>query len=143
MAWSVGLTNGFQYIGELGGDGMDKIVIPKTNIVSKLWTGSCAIMEYQDVTNPITHQTTSKLVTVVENEPCRLSYSTEPVANLSNGLATVAQVIKLFIRADLKLKAGSKLKITQHGVTNNYVRASEPSIYTNHQEVVLQLDKEV
>lgn len=122
---------------------MDKIVIPKTDIVSKLWTGSCTIQEYQSVTDPITHQTTNRLVTVVENEPCRLSYSTEPVTNLNNGLATVSQVIKLFIKPNLKIKAGSKLKITQHGVTNDYIRASEPSVYTNHQEVVVQLDKEV
>lgn len=122
---------------------MDKIVIPKTNIVSKLWNGSCTIQEYREVTDPKTYQTTSKLVNVVENEPCKLSYSTEPITSISNGVANVVQVIRLFIRPDLKIKAGSKLIITQHGVTNNYIRASEPCIYTNHQEVVVRLDKDV
>ena len=118
-------------------------IIPKTDVLQKLWIGVATISEYQKVTDPITFQSTNKLVPVVENEPCRLSYSTEQVTNMDSGIATVAQVIKLFIRPDLVIKSGSKIEVTQHGRTNNYIRASEPLIYTNHQEVLLQLDKEV
>lgn len=117
--------------------------IPTHSILKQLWIGECTIFEYQQVTDTNTHQTKNKLVPVVENEPCRLSYSTEQVTELSTGVASVNQEIKLFIRPDINIKAGSKIQVTQHGRTNKYKRVSEPLIYTNHQEVVLELDKEV
>ena len=117
--------------------------IPKNNVLSQLWIGTANIYEYQEVTNPINHQTTLEPVIVIENEPCRLSYSTEQVTDLQSGIATIQQVIKLFIRSDILINAGSIIEITQHGKTNKYKRAGEPSIYTNHQEIVLEIDKDV
>lgn len=117
--------------------------IPKNDILKTLWIGTANIYEYQQVTDPITHQTTNKLVLIVQDEPCRLSYTTLQVTDVETGIASVTQVPKLFIRPNLTIKAGSKIEITQHGVTNTYIRTSEPAVYTNHQEIRLELDKEV
>lgn len=117
--------------------------IPKSDALSKLWIGECTIYEYQQVTDSTTHQTTSKPVPVVENEPCRVSFSNIQVTDLTSGIANITQEIKLFIRPDIEIGAGSKIVITQHNRTNNFIRSGEPAVYTNHQEVPLEIDKDV
>ena len=111
----------------------------KNNPLSALWTGKCTIYEYQDVTNPENFQTTKKLVAILVDEPCRLSYNHEQATDISNGAAVVSQSITLFIRPDLKIKTGSMIEITQNNVTEKYKGSGQPAIYTNHQEIVLQL----
>ena len=109
------------------------------NPLSRLWIGRATISEYREVTDPITWQTRHDLVPVVVDEPCRLSHRSENTVGVSGGAPYVAQTIILFIRPDLVIKEGSVIEITQHGVTNKYKRASKPAIYTNHQEVALDL----
>lgn len=109
------------------------------NPLAVLWTGKCTIYEYQDVTDPLTYQTTQKLVPILEDEPCRLSYNREQSTNIANGAAVVSQSITLFIRPDLTIKAGSVIEITQNGVTEKYKGSGKPAVYRNHQEIVLEL----
>lgn len=109
------------------------------NPLALLWTGLCTIYEYQNETDPKTYQTTQKLIPVLENEPCRLSYNREQATNIANGAAVVSQSIVLFIRPDLVIKPGSVIEITQHGVTEKYKGSGQPAVYCNHQEIVLKL----
>ena len=109
------------------------------NPLSALWVGRCTIYEFQDVTDPLTYQTTQKEVPILIDEPCRLSYNREQATNISNGAAVVSQSITLFIRPNLVIKPGSVIEITQHGVTEKYKGSGQPAIYSNHQEIVLQL----
>lgn len=110
-----------------------------SNPLAVLWVGRCTISEYQEVTDPNTFQTKHKLVNVVTDEPCRLSHSRESTVNVNGGAPYVAQTIVLFIRPDLSIKEGSVIEVTQNGVTNKYKRASKPAIYSNHQELALEL----
>lgn len=107
--------------------------------LERLWIGRCTIYEYQDVTDPTTFQTIQQEVPILEDEPCRLSYNREQATNIKNGAAVVSQSITLFIRPDLTIPAGSVMEITQHGKTVKYKGSSQPAIYTDHQEVVLEL----
>ena len=109
------------------------------NPLSLLWTGKCTVYEFQDVTDPLTYQTTQREVPVLIDEPCRLSYNREQATNISNGAAVVSQSITLFIRPDLVIKPGSVIEIAQHGVTEKYKGSGQPAVYCNHQEIVLQL----
>lgn len=109
------------------------------NPLAILWTGKCTIYEYQDITDPETYQTTQKEVPVLVNEPCRLSYNHEQSTNIQSGAAVVSQSITLFIRPDLVVKPGSVIEVTQNGVTEKYKGSGKPAIYTNHQQIVLQL----
>ena len=111
----------------------------ETNPLSSLWIGSCTIYEYKPVTDSTTFQTTHTLKAVVTDEPCRLSYHKEQATNIANGAAVISQSIALFIRPDLVIKEGSVIDITQHGVTTRYKGSGKPAIYTNHQEIVLEL----
>lgn len=109
------------------------------NPLSVLWIGKCTISEYKEVTDPITHQTTHKLVKSVENEPCRLSHKTETTVDVENGSPVVSQIITLFIRPDITIPPGCVIEVTQRGKTEKFRRSSEPSLYTNHQEVTLSI----
>lgn len=113
-----------------------------TNPLSILWTGRCTIYEYQDMTEPETYQTIQKEVPVLKDEPCRLSYNHEQATDIRSGAAVVSQSITLFIRNDLKIKPGSVIEITQNGVTEKYKGSGQPAVYSNHQEIVLQIYKD-
>lgn len=110
-----------------------------TNPLATLWKGKCTVYEYQDSTDYETYQTTQKLVPILVDEPCRLSYNHEQATNIRSGAAVVSQSITLFIRKDLVIKPGSVLEITQNDVTEKYKGSGQPAVYSNHQEIVLQL----
>ena len=48
-------------------------------------------------------------------------------------------VIKLFISSDIVIKSGSKLTVTQTGVTTAYTGSGVPAVYPTHQETILEL----
>lgn len=108
------------------------------NPLSLLWTGKATIYEYREITDE-NFQTKHDLVAVLENEPCRLSYNHEQATDMTNGAAVVSQSITLFIRPDLVIKPGSVIEITQNNVTKKYKDSGEPAVYTNHQQIVLQI----
>ena len=120
--------------------------IPKHDDLKKLWVGTCNIYNYERVTDE-NHQTTTQKVLVYENEPCRLSYSiyhsSANITNVTSGVAMVGQIIKVFIRPDIEIKPGSEIVVTQHGRTETFYRSGQPAVYTNHQEIMLNLDKDV
>ena len=109
------------------------------NPLALLWTGKCTIYEFQDKTDPITYQTTQEEVPVLVDEPCRLSYNHEQATDIQSGAAVVSQSITLFIRPDLVIKPGSVIEITQNNVTERYKGSGQPAVYSNHQEIILQL----
>lgn len=109
------------------------------NPLAVLWTGKCTIYEFQDEVNPYTYQTTQKEVAVLVDEPCRLSYNHEQATDIRSGAAVVSQSITLFIRPDLVIKPGSVIEITQNNVTERYKGSGQPAVYSNHQQIILQL----
>lgn len=115
------------------------MVTEVTNPLARLWIAKCTIYEYQDVFDPLTWQTTQQEVAVLVDEPCRLSYNHEQATNIQSGAAVVSQSITLFIRPDLVINPGSIIEITQRGITERYSGSGKPAVYTNHQEIVLQL----
>ena len=115
------------------------VIVKSINPLATLWTGKCTIYEYVETTSSETYQTTQQLVPILVDEPCRLSYNHEQATNIQSGAAVVSQSITLFIRPDLIIKPGSVIEITQNGVTEKYKGSGQPAVYTNHQEIVLQL----
>lgn len=109
------------------------------NPLRSLWIGKATIYEYQTVTDPITFQSTQKEVAIVTDEPCRVSYNREQATNIQSGAAVISQSITLFIRPDLEVKPGSVIEVTQHGKTTKYKGSSKSALYTNHQEIILEL----
>lgn len=107
--------------------------------LESLYVGKCTITGMTEVTDPETFITTFSEQTICENEPCRVSFSGLTAAVRSDTVSSVEQVIKLFIRPELAIPAGSKITVTQNGKTAVYVSSGEPAVYTNHQEVILNI----
>lgn len=118
------------------------------NQLPLLWLDSCtiSITETYTKSNGATGIQDKILCT---DEPCKLSFFNNNRMNDSatvglNAAAAVFQNIKLFIKPDLDIPEGSKVTVVTH--TNNktlhYKASGTPSIFTNHQEIILDLDKE-
>lgn len=109
--------------------------------IESMYKGECTIKEFKSVKDPNTHITKNEEVTVLENQPCKLSYEKQTSATNTNAPAIIAQSIKLFIAPEIIVKAGSKIIVTQNGKITEFSRSGEPAIYTNHQEITLELFK--
>lgn len=106
------------------------------------YKGFCDILEKRKVKDEVTKATVLKDIVVLSNQPCRLSYSSSGTANQTDTVSNIEQTIKLFIAPEIKIAPGSKLRITQNGVTTDYVSSGVPAIYETHQEICLELEKE-
>ena len=108
--------------------------------IESLYVGKCTITKKQKVIDPITKRTKFEDVSFCLDEPCRLSYSNVSATDETDTVSKVSQVIKLFLKPELMIEAGSKITVTQHGRTIRYVASGQPAVHTNHQEIVLELD---
>lgn len=117
------------------------MVNARRRAVESLYKGECTVKEKQSIKDPITHITSTKEVTVLENQKCKLSYEKQTSSTKTNAPAIIAQSTKLFIAPEIIVKAGSKIIVTQHSKTTEYARSGEPVIYTDHQEIALELFK--
>lgn len=108
--------------------------------IEGLYIGKCTITQHQEVFNYVTKVTAFKDVVLCEDEPCRLSFSTVASDNNTDTVANVRQVVKLFIRPELVINAGSKIVVTQNNRTTKYKASGQAAVHTNHQEIVLELE---
>lgn len=109
------------------------------NAIESLYVGKCTITGTIESVDPETFISTFSKQTICENEPCRVSFSGLVSASESDTVSSVGQVIKLFIRPELVIPAGSKITVTQNGKTAGYIASGEPAVYTNHQEIILTI----
>lgn len=109
--------------------------------IESLYKGQCTVYEYQSVKDPITKVTEKQEVPVLTDQPCRLSYKTITSTSSVTVSMTVPQEVKLFIAPEIIIKPGSKITVTQNGVTTAYQGSGKPAVYSNHQEIVLKLFK--
>ena len=110
--------------------------------IEYLYNGICTITEHQKKKRENGSIGFEDII-VHENIPCRLSFKTVTNANQTEtGASKVIQIIKLFLAPEIQVKPGSKLTVTQNGVTNDYCSSGQPAFYVTHQEIVLELFKE-
>lgn len=110
--------------------------------VESRYKGLCDILEKRKVKDEVTKATVLRDTAVLSNQPCRLSYSSSGTANQTDTVSNIEQTIKLFIAPEIKIAPGSKLRITQNGITTDYISSGVPAVYETHQEVSLELEKE-
>ena len=53
----------------------------------------------------------------------------------------MAQSVTLYIDPSVDIPEGSKITVTQNGVTRDYERSGRPAVYSCHQEIPLELFK--
>ena len=103
---------------------------------------TCTVVEYGKYKDSVTKQTKLGEKTVLENQPCKLSFSTIKASDQTESANQVQQVIKLFVAPEVEIKEGSKIIVTYNGKVNEYKNSGVPSIFPTHQEIVLELFKE-
>lgn len=108
--------------------------------VESLYNGVCTITEYQNVKRE-NKSTAFEEVVVFENQPCRMSYRTVNPTSQGEIASAVAQSVTIFMSPTIEVKPGSKLTITQNGVTTVYKSSGTPAVYSSHQEIPLELFK--
>lgn len=96
-----------------------------------MYDKKATIVEYQE--KKVNYVTKNQEVTVLENQPCRLSFSNIAEASQTDTKTNVVQTIKLFLSPDVTIKPGSKIIIDG----NAYCRSGKPAVYGTHQEVIL------
>ena len=107
--------------------------------IESTYTGVMTVSERQSVKDPNTHITSTKEVVVLENQPCKLSFETLSSTVQTDTVATISQGVKVFLSPDVSIKPGSKLTVTQNGVTTTYKSSGVPAVYPTHQEIMLEL----
>ena len=120
---------------------LQKIKMVKVrNAVESLYDARCTITEYQKIEKE-NKSTAFKEIVVLENQPCRMSFRTVNPTNQTDTASVVTQGITVYLSPDVFVKPGSKLTITQNGVTNEYKASGKPAVYSSHQEIPLELFK--
>ena len=104
------------------------------------YIGTCTITEHQKIKKE-NKSTGFQDVVVLQNQPCKLSYEKVTNTNQTESAAALIQTAKLFIAPEIQVKPGSKLTISQNGITTEYKNSGEPAVYGTHQEIVLELFK--
>lgn len=81
----------------------------------------------------------------LQDLPCKLSHfnsvQSSNTPNENDGVVSkVVQNVKLFLAPDVDIPSGSKIAVTQrNGKTTLYTYSSQPAVFTNHQEINLEL----
>ena len=110
--------------------------------IEKLYIGTLTVTELRSVTDEKTKLTDQEPVVTLTGQPCRLSTESSSAASVSDHVTKVSQSLKVFLSPDVQVPPGSKLTITQNGVTIDYALSGPPAIYATHQEVPVELFRE-
>lgn len=109
------------------------------NAIQSLWSGVASVTVCEGVLDPATGRTEPAERVTVEEVPCRVSYRTVKPTAPEAEAAQMVQTVTLYIDPDVDIPEGSKVTVTQHGVTRDYARSGTAAVYSNHQEVPLEL----
>lgn len=117
------------------------------NNLPLLWKDTCTITVSEAYTKS-NRATGFRDVVLCADEPCKISFfnngQMNNTASVSLIAADVIQRTKLFIRSGLDIPEGSRITVVTHtnGKTLHYKSSGTPAIFTNHQEIILEGDKE-
>ena len=117
------------------------MVIPKgyKKAIQSLWGGRATITVREGVLNKRTGRTEPVERVTASELPCRISFATVKSTEPDEEAARVAQTVTLYIDPDLVIPEGSKITVTQNQATADYGRSGKAAVYTDHQEVPLEL----
>lgn len=106
------------------------------------YTGRCTIIVHQNVTDDDTGLTSSAEKIETEDVPCKASFEKLAAVAQTETAAAAVQSVKLFLAPEVRVGSGSKIVVTQEGVTSEYCASGVPAVYPTHQEIMLELWKE-
>ena len=107
--------------------------------IKSKYEGVCTIIERRDTRDEKTKITHKSEITVIKNQPCRLSFESLNTTSQTETAAVISQGTKLFLPPEIVVRAGSKIVVEQEGRKNEYSASGEPAVYATHQEIKLEL----
>ena len=114
-------------------------VVKVRKALEKGYIGTFTVTEHKKITKP-NHTTGFSDVDVLVDQPCRLSFSSSPSVR-DGDVPEISQTVKLFFAPEVTVKEGSKITVTQNGVTTEYKQSGVPAVYQTHKEIILELFK--
>ena len=109
--------------------------------IQSMWTGVCNIFRFKNSKNKY-GTVVSEVKELYKNIPCRLSFKNISQTEQTESVAKTSQVVKLFIAPEVYVPPGSIVEVTQNGVTRKYKHSGVSAVYTNHQEIILDVEQE-
>lgn len=106
----------------------------------QLYTGRATVEVYETYKDPVTKKTVQSVNQVHEDLPCRLSHESKSVSD-SVSLPQADQTIMLFTypSSEVLIPSGSKITVTQDGVTEVYAHSGIVNNFETHQQIELTL----
>ena len=114
---------------------------PHKKALQSLWAGRATVTVLEGVLNPANGRTEPTERITATNMPCRISHTTVKKTEPSEEAARVVQSVTLYIDPSVDIPEGSKITVTQNGVTRTYEQSGTPAVYTCHKEILLELFK--
>jgi hypothetical protein len=91
------------------------------------------------VTDESNGRTKPSEVVTATDIPCHISYEAiKPTASVE-AASQVVQSIKLFVDPAVVIPEGSKITVTQNGVTRDYEQSGTAAVYSKHKEIPVEL----
>lgn len=109
--------------------------------IQSLWTGVCNIFGFEKSKNKYGTVVT-EVKELCKNIPCRLSFKNISQTEQTENMANTSQVVKLFIAPEVYVPPGCIIEVTQNNVTRKYKHSGISAVYTNHQEIILDVEQE-
>ena len=110
--------------------------------VQSLWVGKATITVLDGVLNPANGRTEPQERILAADIRCRISHKSVVSTEPNEEAAQVSQSVVLYIDPSVDIPEGSKITVTQNGMTRDYERSGKSAVYSCHQEVPLELFKE-
>lgn len=107
--------------------------------IESTYDGVAKVIEHQKIKDEQSKLTYFEDKVVLENQPCKLSFKNLSTVRQSESAAAIIQTIELFISPDITIKPGSKIIVTQAGITTSYTYSGVPAVYDTHQQIILEL----
>ena len=114
-------------------------ILKARQAIEKMYSGSCTAIEHRKTKNEKTKLMEWQEVTMLEDQPCRLSYSSNFSADKGERASGKEQVIRVFLSPEVEVHPGYRITITQNGRTGVYAQSGQPAVYATHQEIILKL----
>lgn len=109
--------------------------------IEKMYVHTCTIVIKDKVKQK---DYSTKLVdkVLIEDQPCRISFSAISTVNESSHSGLKQQTIKLFIAPEINIKEGSKIIVNHDGIESLFSKSGVPAVYPTHQEINLEIFKD-
>lgn len=109
--------------------------------IEKMYVHTCTIVIKDKVKQK---DYSTKLVDkiLIEDQPCRISFSNISTVNESSHSGLKQQTIKLFIAPEINIKEGSKIIVNHDGIESLFSKSGVPAVYPTHQEINLEIFKD-